>query len=177
MGRRQYRAARKTPDAGAEGRTNESLSTLHGKTGWEEHLSARHGQRSPVRIPLASYASQGLAMRCPSPRALKIQVGVAPLSRSPLAELLSRRCARPPTCAWRAGPRSGAAEGVLRYDPSRVERQDAQECVFGGGQRSAFRRFRSPVPTRRSPIPEDSDHLGGERRSIGALGSGYGFEV
>ncbi|WP_419166121.1 FitA-like ribbon-helix-helix domain-containing protein [Candidatus Palauibacter sp.] len=42
---------------------------------------------------------------------------------------------------------------------------------------SAFRRFRSPVPTKRSPIPEDSDHLGGERRSIGALESGYGFEV
>ena len=43
--------------------------------------------------------------------------------------------------------------------------------------RSAFRRFRSPVPTKRSQIPEDSDHLGGERRSIGALESGYGFEV
>ena len=42
---------------------------------------------------------------------------------------------------------------------------------------SAFRRCRSPVPPCRSPIPEDSDHLGGERRSIGALGSGYGFEV
>ena len=39
-------------------------------------------------------------------------------------------------------------------------------------QLSVFRRCRSPVPPCRSPIPEHADHLGEERRSIGALGVG-----
>ena len=61
---------------------------------------------------------------------------------------------------------------------STIPQSSNNDCHAGdGGDGSAFRRFRSPVPTKRSQIPEDSDHLGGERRSIGALGSGYGFEV
>ena len=44
------------------------------------------------------------------------------------------------------------------------------EDVLPGG--AVFRRCRSPVPPCRSPIPEHADHLGEERRSIGALGVG-----
>ena len=74
----------------------------------------------------------------------------------------------------RYAPRCGEVREKAKYRDKRRERRYRHVPLWGI---SAFRRCRSPVPPCRSPIPEDSDHLGGERRSIGALGSGYGFEV
>ena len=75
---------------------------------------------------------------------------------------------------WEALRLMGAGELAVRTS-ARLRREEL--LVTSYGSTPAFRRCRSPVPPCRSPIPEDSDHLGGERRSIGALGSGYGFEV
>ena len=52
-----------------------------------------------------------------------------------------------------------------------------RQCCTHNSAESVFRRCRSPVPPCRSPMPEHADHPGVERRSIGALGSGYGVEV
>ena len=74
-------------------------------------------------------------------------------------------------------PSESVVESIRELPVIHATRRDLWGFIGFKHVNSAFRRFRSPVPTKRSPIPEDSDHLGGERRSIGALGSGYGFEV